>query len=114
VLFYATMIIVSTIIALIFIWFYRIVFGFARKTFKSQLPGSEHHPAKKLDQKRYGNKSHSSSARRKSLKDRLIRDHKLAVGHRYHHDRHGLSGSAYKPSQKAISKFALDTKDEEL
>jgi hypothetical protein len=106
---YVTLFIASLAVALVAIWFYRILFGVAHKSFKYQSPNSNHYPTKKLGQTRYDKKRRSKPANLNAYLARRDLKPQTAVSQPIQHRRPGLSGSAYRPSQKARSTFALDT-----
>ncbi len=120
-LFYTTLFITCLTVMFVLLWLVRMMASIGRRIYETRLPRAKKSPTAHLNEKKYGRNSrlasrarggppHSTQANlaRKTLKQKKVRRWKQNAGQVICSNRSGLSGQAYKPSQEAISTFAID------
>ena len=123
-LFYTTLFITSFTLVLVLLWLYRLMASIGQRIYEARLPSVKKSPTAHINEKKYSRNSklasraldgkpHSTPANlaHKNLKQKEARRWKQNAGQVICSNRSGLSGQAYKPSQQAISTFALDKKN---
>lgn len=123
--FYAALLIASIVVSSIIVWAYRAIVATTERVSTHHLPSKTQRQVIRNGVKRNTKKSQTVSARKtktsRSSSSRLTGRNsgpntdwgwKPNVGYPSRNETSGLSGQAYKPSQHAISAFALKTSDE--